>query len=142
MRIWSVHPQYLDSKGLVACWRETLLAKHVLLGKTKGYKNHPQLNRFKATKNPVLAIDSYLKSLWDEATHREYKFDLKKIGKKTKASQMKVNSKQLAYEFEHLLKKLKVRDKAQYLKYKELKKIIPHPLFKVVKGEVEDWEIV
>ena len=51
MRIWSLHPRYLDAKGLVAVWRETLLAKHVLEGKTKGYKNHPQLNRFREVKN-------------------------------------------------------------------------------------------
>jgi len=44
MRIWSLHPKYLDSKGMVALWREALLAKQVLLNKTKGYKNHPQLN--------------------------------------------------------------------------------------------------
>lgn len=47
MRIWSLHPKYLDTKGLVALWRETLLAQHVLSGKTKRYKNHPQLARFK-----------------------------------------------------------------------------------------------
>ena len=47
MRLWSVHPKYLDSKGLVALWREALLAKQVLEGGTKGYRNHPQLDRFK-----------------------------------------------------------------------------------------------
>jgi len=46
MRIWSLHPKYLDAKGLVALWRDALLARHVLQGKTTGYKNHPQLNRF------------------------------------------------------------------------------------------------
>jgi len=38
MRLWTIHPKYLDAKGLVALWRETLLAKHVLEGKTPGYK--------------------------------------------------------------------------------------------------------
>lgn len=37
MRIWSLHPSYLDAKGLVALWRETLLAQKVLLGATVGY---------------------------------------------------------------------------------------------------------
>ena len=46
MRLWSLHPKYLDIKGLVACWREGLLARKVLLDQTKGYKNHPQLIRF------------------------------------------------------------------------------------------------
>jgi len=60
MRIWSLHPKYLDTKGLVELWRETLLAKHVLEGKTKGYKNHPQLNRFKIYSKPLEAINFYL----------------------------------------------------------------------------------
>lgn len=37
MRLWSIHPRYLDTKGLVALWRETLLlAQAVLFGNTKG----------------------------------------------------------------------------------------------------------
>jgi hypothetical protein len=40
MRKWSIHPQYLDTKGLEALWREALLAKNVLEVKTKGYRNH------------------------------------------------------------------------------------------------------
>ncbi len=46
MRLWSLHPKYLDRQGLLAVWREGLLAQKVLQGKTKGYKNHPQLKRF------------------------------------------------------------------------------------------------
>ena len=37
IRIWTLHPKYLDAKGLVAVWREALLAKHVLENKAKGY---------------------------------------------------------------------------------------------------------
>ena len=48
MRIWSLHPQYLDRQGLTAAWREGLLAQKVLTGTTKGYRNHPQLRRFRA----------------------------------------------------------------------------------------------
>jgi hypothetical protein len=48
MRIWSVHPRYLDRQGLTAGWREGLLAQKVLTGTTKGYRNHPQLRRFRA----------------------------------------------------------------------------------------------
>ena len=36
MRLWSVHPQHLDVRGLVALWREGLLARKVLLGETNG----------------------------------------------------------------------------------------------------------
>lgn len=31
MRLWSIHPCYLDSKGLIALWRESLLAQACLL---------------------------------------------------------------------------------------------------------------
>ena len=46
MRLWSVHPRYLDTAGLTACWREALLAQKVLTGATRGYRRHPQLERF------------------------------------------------------------------------------------------------
>ncbi|MGH2666461.1 pyrimidine dimer DNA glycosylase/endonuclease V [Flavobacterium sp.] len=70
MRIWSLHPKYLDTKALVALWRETLLAKHVLEGKTKGYKNHPQLNRFKEAKYPIDSINQYLSEVYFEAVNK------------------------------------------------------------------------
>src|SRR6202008_1143087 len=98
MRIWSLHPKYLDAKGLVALWRETLLAKHVLEGKTKGYKNHPQLDRFKKCKSPTEAINQYLLDVYKEAVERGYNFDRKKITLKGKRSKLKVNNKQLDYE--------------------------------------------
>ena len=60
MRIWSVHPSQLDRAGLVACWRETLLAQAVLSGRTQGYQNHPQLVRFRATAEPLAAVDEPL----------------------------------------------------------------------------------
>ncbi|HKX52383.1 MAG TPA: pyrimidine dimer DNA glycosylase/endonuclease V [Nitrosospira sp.] len=37
MRLWTLHPRYLDTKGLVAAWREALLAQKVLSGLTSGY---------------------------------------------------------------------------------------------------------
>ena len=142
MRIWSLHPKYLDAKGLVALWRETLLAKHVLLGKTKGYKNHPQLNRFRKLKHPVDAIDQYLDIVLKEATSRGYKFDAKKISGSIRKTKIKVTSGQIGYEVVHLLKKLKHRDPEKYKQIKSLKNYAPHPLFKMVKGEIESWEIV
>jgi len=33
MRMWSVHPSHLDRAGLVACWRESLLAQAVPAGR-------------------------------------------------------------------------------------------------------------
>jgi hypothetical protein len=142
MRIWSIHPKYLDAKGLVAVWRETLLAKHVLEGKTKGYKNHPQLNRFKAAKNPVDTINQYLSEIFIEASNRNYNFSKQKIDWKFKISELTVTIGQLNYEVEHLLNKLQIRDT---IKFEQLKTNITfdsHPLFKVIDGDIENWEII
>jgi hypothetical protein len=111
MRLWSIHPKYLDSKGLVALWREALLAKCVLEGKTKGYKNHPQLNRFKETKNPIDAINCYLSEIYNEAEKCGYKFDRNKINWKFSKSKLTVTNGQIVYEKQHLLNKLIKRDK-------------------------------
>ncbi len=80
MRLWSLHPKYLDAAGLVALWREGLLAKKVLEGKTKGYKAHPQLERFRAAKDPARAVTEYLAAVADEADARGYRFDRSKLG--------------------------------------------------------------
>ncbi len=142
MRIWSLHPKYLDSKGLIALWRETLLAKHVLYGLTKGYLNHPQLDRFKKSANPKESINQYLASIYEEARLRNYNFDKEKIDWKFTNSSMNVTNGQIAYEKIHLLKKLSLRDT---LRHEELLKIshpMAHPIFKVVDGEIENWEII
>jgi hypothetical protein len=141
MRLWSIHPKYLDSKGLVALWREALLAKHVLEGKTKGYRNHPQLARFKASSRPVAAINLYLSFVYNEAISRGYNFDKSKF-RKPKPLILKVTRGQMKYEFTHLLRKLKIRDIKLYNELKGTKTIYPHPMFKVVPGEIEAWEIV
>ncbi len=145
MRLWSLHPKYLDPKGLVALWREALLAQKVLDGKTKGYKMHPQLNRFKKHQDPMMAIGVYLHHVYLEAKSRGYKFDSRKILKlsaKSKKSSMLVTHGQMDYEFNHLKNKIKLRHPVIFSQLKNLEKISPHPLFKKVRGEVEDWEIV
>jgi len=142
MRIWSIHPKYLDSRGLVALWRESLLAKTVLEGKTSGYRNHPQLDRFKTSLNPNEAINQYLSTVYDEALYRNFTFDSGKFSKSLISLSLTVTEGQLMYEFTHLLGKLKSRDVELYERLKSTNSIIPHPLFKVVKGEIEKWEIV
>jgi hypothetical protein len=142
MRIWSLHPKYLDTKGLVALWRETLLAKHVLEGKTKGYKNHPQLNRFKRAKFPIYLINQYLSEVYHEAVNRNFNFDRQKIDWTFRRSKITVTKGQVNYEVAHLLNKLKKRD---YEKYKELKSkstFDNHPIFELVDGEIEEWEVL
>ena len=142
MRLWSLHPKYLDSKGLVALWREGLLAQAVLAGKTNGYKNHPQLDRFKASSDSLAAIASYLRAVVGEADERDYTFNKDKIAKRRLKSKIKVTSEQVAYECRHLLNKLKLRDAERYRIVKSIRIIEVHPLFVVVDGEIESWEIV
>lgn len=142
MRIWSLHPKYLDTKGLVALWRETLLAKHVLEGKTKGYKNHPQLHRFKRSNQPVDNINHYLSIVFQESSERQFSFNKDKITWKFKRELLIVTEGQLNYEFKHLLNKLKTRDPSKYKALKKLDRVEPHPLFTIIHGDIEEWEII
>ncbi len=142
MRIWSIHPEYLDNKGLVALWRETLLAKNVLEDKTKGYKNHPQLIRFKNSDNPLRSINEYLAAVYKESIKRGYHFNKEKFNIYHEQVTLTVNSRQIEYETKHLLKKLKIRDLESYKILLNETNISPHPLFKIIDGEIEDWEIV
>ena len=141
MRIWSLHPSLLDTKGLVALWRETLLAQKVLAGQTRGYRHHPQLIRFRATSNPMGAIAEYLSSVCDEADRRGYNFNRSKIRSERLGSPIEVTEGQIAFELEHLKKKLKVRDPSAFEKILEIGEPSVHPLFTPVPGEVEEWEI-
>jgi hypothetical protein len=141
MRLWTLSPKYLDRQGLLAVWREALLAKKVLAGKTRGYKNHPQLIRFKESKKAFEYIDSYLYGIYLEAKSRGYKFGVDKIKDlKVLNKKIKVSSGQIAYEFTHLLKKLEIRDAKRYLELKNIKNPQIHFLFKTIKGGVEKWE--
>ena len=145
MRLWSLSPEYLDRQGLVALWRESLLARKVLAGETLGYKNHPQLNRFKETNSPLSYINYYLSEVYQEARKRGYNFDAKKISLlKNKLKDIKVSNGQVNYEFDHLLKKLEERDYGQFSKLKDTSRneIRTHKVFKVVDGKVENWEKV
>ncbi|MER3498270.1 MAG: hypothetical protein C4308_06320 [Chitinophagaceae bacterium] len=143
MRLWSLHPKYLDAKGLVAAWRESLLAKNVLEEKTKGYRHHPQLHRFRECSQPLAAINFYMAVLYKEALKRDYNFDKTKfVNPFKKPAAIIVTDGQLQYEWQHLLKKLKTRDRVKYLAIRNEHRLHPHPLFKMVKGPVADWEIL
>lgn len=142
MRLWSLHPRYLDAKGLVALWREALLAQKVLHGNTNGYRNHPQLTRFKQQQDPLAAIASYLHAVQREAERRGYHFDASKIAPHAPAKIIPVTEGQLAYELAHLQAKLRVRDEAALVRLQGEKVVHTHPLFSKVRGGVEPWEIV
>lgn len=142
MRLWSLHPSYLDSIGLIALWREGLLARKVLLGQTKGYIHHPQLIRFRETENPLQTMDLYLKAIHDESIRRGYSFDLSKISPCAcpPSSRLLLPDKQLEYEFHHLLNKLRKRSPQQYSLLQQATSILPHPLFQIIPGDVSLWE--
>lgn len=143
MRLWSLHPSYLDAKGLVACWRETLLAQKVLAGGTQGYTEHPQLVRFKGMAQPLVVMGHYLQGILDEAAVRGYNFDKNKIlhpPVETCAAQMAVASGQVDFERAHLLGKLQVRDPARALKLEGDPSPVLHPIFTLISGPIAPWE--
>ncbi len=140
MRLWSLHPKYLDPQGLVALWREALLAQKVLQGDTKGYRNHPQLLRFQSHSHPLAAIASYLKSIHDESKQRGYSFNGDKIGRKKTSVPIACTRRQLLHEWRHLMKKLRVRSPEIYKKFRHLAEPEPHPLFRLIEGKLEQWE--
>lgn len=140
MRLWSLHPKYLDPQGLVALWREALLAKAVLGGKTRGYTRHPQLERFKAHAQPRYAINAYLAAVCDEAARRGYAFDRSKVGPTRAVGPIAVGSDQLGLEWQHLLGKLAVRSPEVLDRWGGIARPACHPLFRRRPGPVAAWE--
>ena len=139
MRLWSLHPSILDRAGIVALWREGLLAQKVLRGQTKGYRFHPQLQRFRQSQNPVATISAYLWGVADEASARGYAFDVSKIALKRRPVSIFVTQGQLEFEREHLKRKLRVRDRASYRNLLAAS-LRPHPMLRVIAGGIEPWE--
>ncbi len=127
MRLWTVHPCYLDAKGLVAAWREALLAQKVLQGATRGYRYHPQLERFRSHPEPLAAIAAFLAGIAREAKKRGYCFDTSKIGRSPSASKIAETRGQLLYEWRHLKSKLRQRAPERYRSYWALERPRPHP---------------
>ncbi|KFI21420.1 pyrimidine dimer DNA glycosylase/endonuclease V [Nitrosococcus oceani] len=142
MRLWSLHPQYLDAKGLIALWREALLAQAVLAGLTRGYKHHPQLVRFKETERPRSYIASYLQAVLVEASRRSYCFNGEKIGQLGSVEALLVTKGQLNYEWVHLKNKLQFRDPSWLFQFQSVTMPKPHPLFQIVAGPVAKWEAI
>jgi hypothetical protein len=140
VRIWSLHPSYLDGKGLVAAWREGLLARAVLRGATRGYRHHPQLDRFRASPAPVSAINYYLGVLASEATARGYRFDRSRIGPVRSRFLIDVTRGQIAFELDHLHAKVQRRAPGELERLPTKSTGRPHPLFVVREGAVEPWE--
>lgn len=142
MRLWSLHPRYLDPKGLMALWREGLLAQAVIAGRTRGYRHHPQLTRFRQAPDPGGAIAAYLRAVQAEAAARGYRFDADRIDRAAGGGSLQVSDGQLRYEAEHLARKLLARAPDLHERFAALDLPDPHPLFRVVHGDVADWEVI
>lgn len=146
MRLWRIHPKYLDRIGLVALWRESLLARKVLSGETKGYKSHPQLETFREHRSPMNLIDAYLLAVWEEGDRRGFRFDRSKLPENVEgaglSAQPTVTTGQLTFELAHLLAKLASRDKAKFGELNGIAFPLPNPVFTVVDGPIEPWERV
>ena len=140
MRLWSLHPKYLDAQGLVALWREALLAQAVLRGQTRGYRHHPQLERFRSHTAPRLAINKYLDVVHAEASARGYAFDRRKIGPVRPVPHIPVSRGQIQHEWKHLLAKLATRSPACFARWSGIDRPTCHPLFRSGSGEVAPWE--
>jgi len=140
VRLWSLAPWLLDGKGLVAAWREGLLARAVLLGLTRGYQHHPQLLRFRQAQEPVSALDAYLWEVAQEGAQRGYRFASSKLGQRKEVPPLTVTTGQLDWEWGHLLAKLVRRDLSWWERLRQEPGPQPHPLFRLVPGPVEPWE--
>lgn len=141
MRLWSLHPQYLDTAGLTACWREALLAQAALAGRTRGYTRHPQLNRFRESTDPLGAVAAFLDGIHAEATSRGFSYDATRIDEVARLTDhIDVTRDQLDYELEHLRRKL-ARRSPERLEQLPTSEPTPHPLFRVIDGPIADWEV-
>jgi hypothetical protein len=140
MRLWSFHPRYLDTRGLVALWREALLAQKVLRGLTRGYRHHPQLLRFSAQPEPLKAIGAYLSAVWDEGSRRGYNFNREKIFNDTGAKKLPVPVGQVRHEWKLFLQKLCNRDRSAFYKTRGVTTPDIHPLFIKTRGGIAPWE--
>lgn len=141
MRIWSLHPRYLDRQGLTACWREALLAQAVLADRTRGYRAHPQLQRFRSTTDPSGAVCWYLHGIADEADLRGFRFDRSRIDRLAiPVPLLEVSTGQLDYEWAWLRKKLADRSPELHSRWQDVFHPEPHPSFVAVDGPVEAWE--
>lgn len=142
MRLWTLHPKYLDPRGLVAVWREALLAQAVLRGRTRGYRHHPQLIRFRSQPSQVGAIAEYLRVVHAEALTRGYSFAGARVSRAGSPGLIDVTRGQLEYEWKVLLSKLAIRDPELRTRLQRVSRPAPHPLFRIVPGPIEGWEKV
>lgn len=140
MRLWTLHPKYLDRQGLVSLWRETLLAREVLRGRTQGYRHHPQLARFRSHRTPLSAVNAYLAVVYGEALARGYSFDRSKLVPARRRVLIVATAGQVEHEWRHLRRKLRRRSPMVYNRFRRKERPLVSPVFRVVPGILEPWE--
>jgi len=148
MRLWSIHPKYLDPKRLTAQWREALLCRAVLEGKTKGYKQHPQFLRIKHHTQPHYFVNRYLLEIWEESKKRGYDFDKSKLMENLHEKYqcpfelLEVTEGQLEYEFFHLQNKLDEFDAQRVLNEQMFadEGILNNEIFAIIPGPIMEFE--
>jgi hypothetical protein len=139
MRIWTVHPRYLDVKGFVALWRETLLGmetlkKHVKCQHYIPWYKHPQLAPFKAQSDPILYISNYLYLVLEESRRRNYNFDGSKLDAIPYCENLpliKASREVLVHEWLVCLGRYRVRSPKWFEEVKDISplEVDPHPLY-------------
>jgi hypothetical protein len=140
MRLWSIHPKYLDAKGITALWREALLAQRVLRGETSAYAHHPQMERFYAHPQPRRAIATYLAGVYEDSLRRDYHFNRGLMGTGRTTQLITIPSGQIEYEFRYLMAKLRRRNARLYEQWKGITNPEPHPFFTIKPGPIASWE--
>lgn len=140
VRLWSVHPRYLDPAGLCGLWREALLAQAVVGGEKKGYRRHPQARRVLEERDPRGAIRSYLRGVWEEGCRRGYRLDPRRIAWWDREARMTVPRGQLEYELVLLAVKLEARAPCLAGRLPSLEDVLPHPALDVAEGGLAWWE--
>lgn len=122
----------MDKHGLIALWREGLLAQKALNGGAKGYQNNPQLVRFKRQDNPLKAIGTYLSFVAAEGARQGYKLNHEKIlYPNFDEAVIEADLGQVAFEKEHLKDKLKRRDVIKFEELSSSKTIDANPIFNI-----------
>ena len=147
MRIWTLHPRFLDRQGLLGQWREALQAKNALLDPhhSSNVCHERQLRRFKAAKIQALScMGVYLHAVADEMILRGYKPNVSLIPYYVGTpSLIPVTQGQVNFEIAHLMAKLTERDPSRLLPLSKIRVLMSNqlnPIFKEVGGDIESWE--
>jgi hypothetical protein len=140
VRLWSIHPCYLDPPGLGGLWREALLAQRVVEGRTAAYRHHPQARRVLDQADPWGAIHDYLLGVWEEGRRRGYHYDRSRISEHSGGHLMEVPRGQIEYELALLRYKLAERNRDFLSRLPTFERTLSHPSIRIVEGGIAPWE--